>query len=684
MAMLEVDPQVPKLCGTIRQDQAESCSRLSAGQEDMLLEDDKSVPWLADRSFMAPLVGEYESHVEDPSEQLHFCQRQMGEMRLKLENVIQENEKLHRQLRDFVGKQLESLPAGSDVGGDLHPEEGMIKNLQEQLHLANQEKEHALELWQTVAQELDRLQQLYQEHMTEAQIHVVERQKQKDQLSGFQQLTRQLHEAKEQVESTNKQFLQTVTKQNLEIEQFHKQLRQTKLDSRAATVKVEDMTRLIENLQEQIRRKEEDMFAAHGREEAADKRSQQLQSAITQLETRLRVATQDVEQLGTERTSLEKQVGELQAKCSDLEEERYEAVGRVRDSLQLVEEANLEKDQVFLRERQKESEIEQMREAMSQLIQEAAARTRKEVETARKHCNIQISQLTEDLSALQMECSDKQSQIERVIREKRAAEEELEKMYREGRGNEGDHKKLEDLHQKCLIAERTKDDLQISLHTAHNKIRQLEINSEEEMFRCQEMIRKLNSVLESERENSGSVSEERLKLLQENEQLKKEAVEWRKTAGEAQQKAKFQISTMEHEYSVKEQAFEVRLTELEESSVNSTNELRRLLVAQQKTTSRWKEEAKKLTENAETRLKNLRSELNQQKHRTQELVPQLETANEKVAEYENLMTEHQEKTSRLQRRLDQAEQRAASAFHRLNQVAHQRRKAASMLDLENV
>lgn len=36
-----------------------------------------------------------------------------------------------------------------------------------------------MELWQTVSQELDRLQKLYQEHMTEAQIHVVESQKQK-------------------------------------------------------------------------------------------------------------------------------------------------------------------------------------------------------------------------------------------------------------------------------------------------------------------------------------------------------------------------------------------------------------------------------------------------------------------------------------------------------------------------
>lgn len=36
-----------------------------------------------------------------------------------------------------------------------------------------------MELWQTASQEFYKLQKLYQEHMTEAQIHVLESQKQK-------------------------------------------------------------------------------------------------------------------------------------------------------------------------------------------------------------------------------------------------------------------------------------------------------------------------------------------------------------------------------------------------------------------------------------------------------------------------------------------------------------------------
>lgn len=61
---------------------------------------------------------------------------------------------------------------------------------------------------------------------------------------------------------------------------------------------------------------------------------------------RLHVTVQDAEQMRTERTALEKQIRTLQTKCADLEREKYEAVAKVQDCVQLLEEANLQKSQV--------------------------------------------------------------------------------------------------------------------------------------------------------------------------------------------------------------------------------------------------------------------------------------------------------------------------------------------------
>lgn len=679
--------QNQRLNETLRRYQMENFFKYSTVQKGVFKGDgdDTLENLAADQSFLVPLITEYDKHLEELNGQLKYYQKQMGEMKLQFENVTKENERLHNELKDaVVAKQLEALPFGTEMGNEIYTDDETVRNLQEQLKLASQEKAQAVELWQTVSQELYKLRKLYQEHMTEAQIHVLESQKQKDQLTSFQQLTKHLHVTNENVELTNQHFLKTVTEQSAEIEQLRKQLRQAKLDLRVAAAKVEELTKVTEDLQGQMQKKEEDMVSAQGREEASDRRLQQLQSSIKQLEARLSVAVQEATQIRAERTHLEEQTRALQAKCSELEDEKYEAIVRARNSMQLLEEANLQKNQALLEEKQKQEAIEEMKKTVSQIVKDASLRTRTAIINTRKQYNIQISQLTEELSALQMECAEKQDQIERAIREKKAVEEELEKIYREGRINENDYRKLEEMHQRCLLAERSKDDLQLRLKTAENKIKQLEINSSEEISRCQEMIQKLQNILESERESCGFVSEQRLKLQQENEQLQKQTEDLRKIALEVQKKAKLKISTMEHEFSIKEHAFEVQLREMEDSNRNSTVELRHLLATTQKAANRWKEETKKLTESAEIRINNLKSELSRQKLHTQELLSQLEMANEKVVENEKLILEHQEKSNRLQRRLSEAEQRAASASQQLSAMTVQRRRAASMMNLENI
>lgn len=593
---------------------------------------DTLVDSINEQSSLPPLIAEYEKHLEELNRQLTYYQKHMGEMKLQLETVITENERLHSKLKDAVEKQLEALPFGTGIGNDICADDETVRILQEQLQLANQEKTWALELWQTASQELQSVQKLYQEHMTEAQIHEFENRKQKDQLNNFQQLTKKLHVANENIEMTNHHFLKTVTEQNMEIEKLRKHLRQARLDLRVAVSKVEELTKVTEGLQEQMLKKEEDIMSAQGKEEASDRRVQQLQSSIKQLESRLCVAIEEADVLKTGKSNLEKQIKELQAKCSESENEKYEAISRARDSMQLLEEANIKQNQILLEEKQKEVDREKMKKTMSQLIQDAAIKARKEVESTKKQYEILISQLKEELSTLQMDCDEKQGQIDRAIRGKRAVEEELEKIYREGKQDESDYRKLEEMHQRCLAAERSKDDLQLRLKSAENRIKQLEINSSEEMSRSHEMIQKLQTVLESERENCGFVSEQRLKLQQENEQLQKETEDLRKVALEAQKKAKLKVSTMEHQFSIKEHGFEVQLREMEDSNRNSIVELRHLLAAQQKTANRWKEETKKLTESAEMRISSLKSELSRQKLHTQELLSQLEMANEKVAE----------------------------------------------------
>ncbi|XP_056317571.1 sodium channel and clathrin linker 1 [Danio aesculapii] len=645
--------------------------------EDAVIE----APWLSDRGLMAPLIEEYDRHIQQMETQLKFYQRQMTDVKASLEQVVKENERLHAEQRLSIEKQLQSLSAGAE--GDAAADAMAISNLEEQVKCAVEEKERVLQMWQTASQELDRLQTQIQSSVSDGQIHAVERQHMQSQLAQLQQHTQKLQLTNQKLDLTNQQFVKTVAEQSAELEDLRRQLRQAKLDQRSAATKVEEMNRLVQNVQDQMQRREEDAAEAQGREEASDRRLQQLQAALNQLEARLKSATQDCESVRRKQTDCERQVGELQGRCSSLEEEKFEALSRLRSSIQLAEEASLQREQAQLREKQRVEELEKMKDAMKQLIQNAAMRTRKEVESVRKQCNVQIHRMAEELSALQLECADKETQIERAHRERKAVEEELEKVYKEGRVGEPEMRKMEALHQRCLNAERLKDETQLALNSMNNKMKKMEMEYSEELARCQDEVRRLQLALTTARQESTAVSEERLTLQQENQQMHRDMETLRKECALAQRRAKQQVSSMEQEMCVKEQGLESRLREMEESSKNSSAGLTRLLLAQQKTISRYKDEAKNLTQAFQQKLSSLRSELNRQKQRVQELEIQMEADHQKILEFERQVSEQQEKNTRLQRRLSQAEQRAASASQQLS-VMSQRRKAASMMDLETL
>ncbi|XP_026216696.1 sodium channel and clathrin linker 1 isoform X2 [Anabas testudineus] len=667
--------QVRRLNSALSQYQHGNGTQSTSSQAEGVRHTESPPPWISDRSVMAPLIAEYDRHMDEMTEQLQRYQALMTDVKVKLDRVVMENERLHAELRESVEKQLHALPVASGIESSTLEEEAVIKNLQEQLQLSEQERLQTMELWQTAAQELDRLQQVYQKTISDRQMHDTERQQLKDQLVQFQQHTHKLQLANQKLESTNQQLLKTVTEQSTEMEELHSQLRQTKAELRTATAKVEEMTKLLQNVQDQMQRREEDVAEAQGREDAADRRLQQLQAALSQLEARLKAASQEAEAVRREQTVWERKVGELQARCTTLEEEKYEALAKVRESVQMAEEAALQKDQALLREKQRIEELEKTKEAIKQLIQDAAVRTRKEVENVRKQCNVQIHRMAEELSALQLECADKESQIERSLRERKAVEEELEKVYKEGRA-EPEFRKIDVLHQRCLDAERMKEDLSLTLQSTQKKLKKMEMDYNEELSRCQEEVRRLQGSLASARDDCVSISEERLQLQQENLQLRREMDELRKATLLVQKKAKQQVSQMEQEYSLKEQGLDARVRELEESSRSSSADLTRLLTAQQKSTQRWKEEAKNLVQAFESKITGLKAELNRQKQRSHELEMQLETAHNSIAEYERQLAEYQEKTSRLQRRLTQAEQRATTATQQLTTLASQRRKTA--------
>lgn len=371
--------QVHRLNSALSQYQYGHRTQATASQVEEARWVESPTPWITDRSIMGPLLEEYDRHMDEMTQQLQRYQALMTDVKVKLESVVKENERLHAELRESVEKQLHALLVASVVEDSTLEEEAATRNLQEQLQLCEQERVHAMELWQTSAQELDHLQQSYHKNISDVQVHNAQRQQLQNQLIQFQQHIHKLQVANQKLELTNLQFLKTVTEQSTEMEELQNQHRQAKADLRTATAKVGEMTIFLQSVQDQMQRQEEDVAEAQGREDAADRRLQQLLADLSQLGARLKAASQEAKAVRRDQTVWEIKVGELQTHSTNLEEEKYEALAKVRQSVQVVEEAALLKDQALLREKQKTQELEKTKEAVKQLIQDAAVRTRNEV-----------------------------------------------------------------------------------------------------------------------------------------------------------------------------------------------------------------------------------------------------------------------------------------------------------------
>ncbi|XP_057699584.1 sodium channel and clathrin linker 1-like isoform X1 [Corythoichthys intestinalis] len=529
----------------------------------------------------------------------------MTDIKLKLESDAGETDWLHRELVEPNQLQLLSLTSGVD--STTVEENEIIDNYETQVQHFKQEWMQVTDLWQTASQELDRLQEFYDKIVT----------------NGLNaDVTGQQLQA-------NCNFSKTMTGHSTEMEDLQNQLRTTKTDLRTAIAKVNEMTQQLQSLQQQLKR-QEDETEARSREEAAQREIEELQTTIKQQETRIKTVSQEAETALKDQTMWENTAGNLKARCAALEQEKFEGLDKVRECVQMAEEAALQKDEAQLRAKQLTQELEKTKKSFQQLMHDASLCSNKELNIMRQQCNNEMQSMAEELSLLQLECVDKQSQLERANRERKALEEDLAKMKK--CKLEYELGKIDALQQRCLKAERMKDDLSITLQSTQSKLKEMELEYSAELSHCRDEVQLLKGYLTAAREDSVRISCERLQLQQENVQFRREMDELHKAFLLVQKKAKQKMTQMEQEHIIKEKLLKEKMAELEESSCNSSADLMSLLTAQQKSIQRWKVEAPKMVNAFESKIKRLTEQLNQHQQHSYVFQNQLTKNNNTIVE----------------------------------------------------
>lgn len=631
-------------------------------------------PWITNSSILSPLLVEYDNNIKSSQEQALFLKEELSSLKQKTDHVVQENTRLHEELRRSIEAQMDVMRQGEGSG----VEKEVMENMRHQLQLLSQERDSYVDLWQNACNELEKLQEIEREKDGELKGRTRAMTSLQNDLHKARQFADELQSINKKLRMEHEKFLGTAQTQDQEIDEVRNELRRCKAELKNSRAQNEELRRTLEIMEGQIRvRDRERERGNEGNKDLpeVDTRMEQLQTTLIALESRLSGTLKEVGRLRSEKTELEERLEVLQKRSSDQEQREFEAIAHVRDSVQMVENAILERDQALVREQQKTQEVGRLQEVINKILREAGKRTRQEVDSVRNQCNKNIQKLMEEMHFLELEGAEKQAQLERSLREKTAVEKELEKLYQEGPSEIARAgMTFEELQKRTGLAERTRDEALRRVDSLNSTLRKIETKHEQEKSQGVSEIGELKRRMKQLEEENEEISDNRLQLIDEIDKQKRELLQAKQAKETAEHQCTLEVSSLNQRLEQREREFESRLRNVEEMNRQSVNELREMLNGQQKLGAQWKEESRAVTQKFEQTVNELRQEINKQKRRNDELNGQLNEERQAREELESKLSSSKLSHEKLQSMVVDAETRADAASSQVTTLLNRERQ----------
>ncbi|XP_055894984.1 sodium channel and clathrin linker 1-like [Biomphalaria glabrata] len=557
------------------------------------------------------------------------------------QELVQENERLHQDLSDLVQKNLLS---GHGAGDGDRDEVKIIQNLHQQINLALQEKEAAQDKWREALEEVDRLEATLEMEKENHQWKVVE----------------------QQANQIKAQYQESMTNLNSEMESLRVELRESHADNSELRQKVSEMKLTLGELQQQLICKAQENADSLFKESRSDSKVYELKQNMDYLNQRLLDMIHESEEVKKENASLSTRVMDLQCQLKESKMQENEAVSQLKNSVHMAETAIIEKDQWGILLKKRDEDLEQVKAVLANVINKAGERTRQEVDNVKKACNHRITQLTEELHRLEMESAEKQIRLDRLLRDKRAIEAELQQLSKDGAA-EGLKYKEENQHlnKRIIEAERARDEVTLQLEKLQSHCDKLDQDNKQMKQNMQIGAKKFQDRLSQIQSEFEVISEDKINLIDKQNELNKKVSIVEQERDIAINKFNKELALVEQDHHVRFRELEIKLQTTEDSKRQTVGELRRLLTAQQRMNARWKEECQTLTHKFEATLENLRSELASVKIRNENLTSLLRESQIKTEEAEKALFLYAQNIRRMEDRVKEAELRAGDVIKQL-------------------
>ena len=420
------------------------------GQENLgITIEDPLPPWLLNIQYLSPLFLSYDERIEELEQQIVYFKQQQESDHSKLKTLISENEQLRNQVKRTLEEKLQRAERDDVLGGTTAVNSDSLDEYKERLIFLQEENDVLLSLQSNLQEQIE---QLREENAERVHLH-----------HSLEQYKEKAKQRNVELEALSKSK-QELTAATIDLERIlHlSQKKETEYTKELKAMKEEYSTAI--NELDKLRRTKEELFQKITNLEAALEQQQikyiTIQKQSDELKESNRLLLLEIENTRRDREQLFDTSVSLQRRFEESQHKEAEALRIMIESLEKLEETKLEKEQSLLSEEVAQKEVDKLLEKFDLQKIQMEQTLESQLNSLKLSHKKQVNTLCNEINNLETSNSDIKAQMDRLLREKKSVEIELDRIKKEPSSESTRYCELVDeLRRKLALLERERDEL---------------------------------------------------------------------------------------------------------------------------------------------------------------------------------------------------------------------------------
>ncbi|XP_022103660.1 serologically defined colon cancer antigen 8 homolog isoform X2 [Acanthaster planci] len=376
-----------------------------------------------------------------------------------------------------------------------------------------------------------------------------------------------------------------------------------------------------------------------------------------------------MERITSERDELMETLTRLRASTNDLRQRELNAYNQVKQSVTMVEQAQLEKTELLVQREQLRDDQARLQQRMEETILEHQRKLLQERELTRKECQHEMEQLSQKITKLTEDLGSSQNQLDRVTREKVAVQSEMEQYKSQIMQHSSEISQVSHGVQLSTATAKVQRDealrqLERLRHSTEHELR----DKEHENVRLNNVLMETRRRLETAEKEATVSREECIKLTESLNSAEREVSQAKMARGNLEKTRQDEVKTVTRRAQQREMDLQQIIHELESKHTLTVAELEDMIASQSTLISKLRDEGRTLTEQLDQLSNKYRTEIRRLKQTNAEMSARLERLTNQHAEMETQCVDHgrmhKKMTNKLQQMEDHA-QRSAQQIYEL-------------------